>query len=558
MKSLLRSLTVIIILSSFASVVNAAADIAGVYSPDGSQIAFVSDREGGYEIYIIDSDGANPRNLSFNKGQDLWPSWSPDGTTIAYSHGAGSRGKRYVYLINADGTGKMRLAEGNAPSFSPDGNKLIFTKYTSDENKATTLHMMDLANKKISTITYKNELALKSAPSFSGDGKSLVMIQQESLNEPSSIITMNLDGTSVNTIFESLGRVSDTKWSSDNQLILFANRALGNTQVYLMTPSGGNLKAITFGDSDNRYPRFSGDNKKVIFTSNRSGGTGFGGDLYSLTLKTGAIERITRRNLDNRNPSMSNNGYLVFTSTRDENKELYIQKNEKTRPERLTFSQSTEESPEISNNGRSIVYVKRSGNANDIYVFDLISGKTTNITRSEADEKFPRWSDDGTRIIYEANEKKLPNIFSINMDGTKKIQITNDAHWQYKPHWNKARTQIIYSSYKNGNWDIFKIDTNSGFETQLTKNESSDFDASFSPNGELIAFTSDRNKRKDSIFVMNSDGTNQKALTALEAATESPKWSADGKRVLFEAEVKGQRLLYSVDIEGGEAIRLAQ
>ncbi len=63
---------------------NPAHDNLPDWSPDGSEIAFETDRDGDFEIYVIGADGSDPFNLSFAFGTDAGPTWSPDGTLIAY------------------------------------------------------------------------------------------------------------------------------------------------------------------------------------------------------------------------------------------------------------------------------------------------------------------------------------------------------------------------------------------------------------------------------------------------------------------------------------------
>jgi hypothetical protein len=87
-------------------------------------IAFSSDREGLYQIYVMNADGTGQTRLTNNAASDLYPAWSPDGTKIAFSRGF------EIYVMNADGTGPTRLTHNTAhddlPAWSPDGTKIAF------------------------------------------------------------------------------------------------------------------------------------------------------------------------------------------------------------------------------------------------------------------------------------------------------------------------------------------------------------------------------------------------------------------------------------------------
>ncbi|MGZ5491672.1 MAG: TolB family protein, partial [Nitrososphaeraceae archaeon] len=100
---------------------------------DGSKIAFNSTRDGNYEIYIMNVDGSGQTNLTNNSVGDYYPSFSPDGSQIAFSSDLDGGGDDEIYLMNVDGTGQTRLTNNSTgeyyPSFSPDGSKIAFMTY---------------------------------------------------------------------------------------------------------------------------------------------------------------------------------------------------------------------------------------------------------------------------------------------------------------------------------------------------------------------------------------------------------------------------------------------
>jgi Tol biopolymer transport system component len=107
-------------------------DSGPVYSPDGSKIAFTSERSSGEsEIFVMNADGTNPINLTKDStSSDISPDWSPNGNKIAYlSNGSGNFD---ISVMKADGSEKKRLTTtttGEAfPAFSPDGKKIAFVR----------------------------------------------------------------------------------------------------------------------------------------------------------------------------------------------------------------------------------------------------------------------------------------------------------------------------------------------------------------------------------------------------------------------------------------------
>ena len=103
---------------------------APAWSRDGRTIVFVSWRDGNGEVYAMDADGSEPRNLTQDPAKDVRPAWSPDGRRIAFV--SRRDGNSEVYVMNADGSGKRNLTRDRAsddyPTWSPDGRRIAFLR----------------------------------------------------------------------------------------------------------------------------------------------------------------------------------------------------------------------------------------------------------------------------------------------------------------------------------------------------------------------------------------------------------------------------------------------
>ena len=100
-----------------------AVDTEPAWSPDGQQIAFVTRRDGNHDIYIMDSDGQNLRNLTDSPDDENFPTWSPDGNWIAFSRSIDKNGdgifSNDIYVKTIEGDRTENLTDNNSDEFRP-------------------------------------------------------------------------------------------------------------------------------------------------------------------------------------------------------------------------------------------------------------------------------------------------------------------------------------------------------------------------------------------------------------------------------------------------------
>lgn len=151
------------------------------WSPDGTRIAFASNEDGDYDIYSMRIDGTDVQQLTRTDAQEAEPAWSPDGRTIAYAQylrvdvycGFIHTGREYpptmagqhIYLMSSDGSNQTRLTnKGNniEPTWSPDGASLAFVRFDRD---AFEIWVLDTEHRTEFCII--SDSNLKSSPSWS-------------------------------------------------------------------------------------------------------------------------------------------------------------------------------------------------------------------------------------------------------------------------------------------------------------------------------------------------------------------------------------------------------
>lgn len=121
------------------------------WSPDGKQIAFQTEKDGNFEIYVMNADGTSAKRLTNNPANDMSPVWSPDGKQIAFYSEVDGSGE--IFLMNADGSNQINLTlskdSESMRSWSPDGKNITFE---SNQSGSYRLYIINIETREVSTI----------------------------------------------------------------------------------------------------------------------------------------------------------------------------------------------------------------------------------------------------------------------------------------------------------------------------------------------------------------------------------------------------------------------
>jgi WD40-like Beta Propeller Repeat len=194
------------------------------YDPDGDRIAYVSDRGGNAEIYVMNADGSDATRLTQTAATEAAPAWTPDGTRIVYASNAAGAGTGtfHLWIMNANGTDQRQLTEGPQsdfqPAVSPDGRTVAFT---TDRGGNYDVYLMDLdgANQR----QFTRAPAPETTPGWLADGRLTYLLQQPERNTANSQV-MRADvatGESVPIAADGLA-ISDFDISGAGDLMVLA------------------------------------------------------------------------------------------------------------------------------------------------------------------------------------------------------------------------------------------------------------------------------------------------------------------------------------------------
>jgi Tol biopolymer transport system component len=222
------------------------------WAPDGVRIAFVSDRSGNPDIWVMDRDGGNLANLTQNQAKDHSPAWSPDGDWIAF---ASVRDSVYweLYLMRPDGSDVQRLtwwedASDLSPSWSPDGSRIAFA---SKRDGNWEIYAMDRDGSNLVRLT--SHPADDTNPAWSPDG-SRIAFESTRDGYADIFIMPAIGGEGVNISNAPFSSEHGPTWSPDGGRLAFYSDRDGDWDIFVMASDGSDVVQLTGGNTNDQVP----------------------------------------------------------------------------------------------------------------------------------------------------------------------------------------------------------------------------------------------------------------------------------------------------------------
>lgn len=234
-------------------------------APDGTRIAFISNRDGRFKLYVMNIDGSGLRRLTDDAAADDNPAWSPDGRWIAFA--TERSGDADIHIIAADRSSRRRVthARGNDihPAWSPDGRALVFT--TSRNSRSPDRPQLDIYRIEADG---RNERQLTSGPvtsfaSWSPDGRH--MIYWRMFGDNADIALADREGNFLRRLTNDPAFEGWPSWSPDGTRIAFA-RERGEEADIMVTDLAGNVVLVAGGPGRKTGPRWSADGRHIYYS----------------------------------------------------------------------------------------------------------------------------------------------------------------------------------------------------------------------------------------------------------------------------------------------------
>ena len=466
-------------------------DDQGVVSPDGSTLAFVSTREGGFAnlwLQDLSSSDRPARPIAKTNAGSFRPSWSPDGKWIAFTSDRDTTRARWdggwelvqstaLYIVRTDGSSLRRLTElggyAGSPRWSPDGRRIVFYRSTPQDvypgrfgrNRPSVSQIVSLDVESGALHEYTSGPGLKVAPQWLPDGD--VAFLEKFGDAKGLAFVSGKTGAP--------GVMRNPSWSAD-----------GKTVVY--------QKPID-AKAPEMLPAFSRDPEFSLYRTGDFPSWSPAGDRFVVSIEP---------------------GLQMFDAKGENGRTIYDSKGPQ-----VAF-------PSWSPDGKTIAFGVGSyfsGHAKPA-VIAMVNADGTGfrkVTEGPGNAGFPSWSPDGKRIVYRVAGPEQ-GLRILNLADGKVATLTTD--YDNFPAWSPKGDLIEFTSFRDGDFEIYTVKPDGSGVRRLTHTKGNDAHGIWSPDGEWIVFSSSRLGWKDEalasdygpqpygeLFAMRADGSGVRQLT---------------------------------------------
>jgi Tol biopolymer transport system component len=432
-------------------------------SPDGSQVAHVSDKGGTPHIWLVDANGTATRQLTFGDDPDHDPAWLHDGSAILFTRS--HDGRQGIWMVpSLGGPDTLLVADAADPAVSPDGSRLAFVR----------------------------EVARSAEPR--------VFVAPMRRLEEAKQVTTDADG---------LWEHRHPAWSPDGRTLAYR----AHHQLWMVSPDEGKARRLTFDNVSARHPVWSSDGRSIYYTSGREGTVA----LWSVDIASRRPpERMTLGSGPESDPSVSGDGTLLVYTTADEDYNTIV-RDLASGVERPIGTRRIEQMPRFAPGGSEVLFVSdRVEGRDELWAQRLDNGseagEARRITRHDAgDVVHPAPSPDGRWIAYYRVVEGQRDVWVVSADGVATAQITTDAASDIQPGWSRDGSKLAFTSERGGLFHIWVVPVVNGRpagpERQITRGAAREMAPEWSPDDAWIAYTAEPTASSGDVWVIRSDGS---------------------------------------------------
>jgi TolB protein len=253
---------------------------------------------------------------------------------------------------------------------------------------------------------------------------------------------------------------------------------------------------------------------------------------------------------------------IAYVSTRGGNKEIWVMDYDGANPQQVTRLKSIALTPRWSPDASRIAFTCyvpfRSVTSAQICIYSAVSNRLIAFPRFRGTNSSPAWSPDGSQLAFMSSQNGDPQIYVADANGARLHRVTFAAGVSTSPAWNpKTGKQMVFVSDRGGTPVLYLANSDgSNVEKLDLPDMGYVVDPTWSPNGQLLAFSWRRPSGNYDIYVMDIVSRQLIELTKDAGRNERPSWAPDGRHLVFESTRTGTRQIWSMLADGSQPHQL--
>ena len=362
------------------------------------------------------------------------------------------------------------------------------------------------------------------------------------------------------------GQEAEPAFSPDGEQIAFTWEGTegGAADIYVKQPGAETPLQLTATPGDEWSPVWSPDGRSIAFVRATESGT----HAVVVVPAIGGSER-TLVELEDREMAgiaWSPDGETLALSAQAAPAEpfsLFLLSAETLAMRRLTEPAPVEGgdvSPAFSPDGARVAFVRgTSRGGEDLFVVPTRGGEPRRLTQGERDIVGIDWTPDGQDLIFASRRREGAGLWRVAVAGGEPqwVAMAGEGERVQRPSVARHGRRLTYEQ-RSADANIWAIRQGRFARAALIRSTRWDGNPQFAPDGERIAFASDRSGSPE-VWVVNADGLNPIQLTDFDGPPVTmPRWAPDGRQIAFNARVDGNADIYVIDANGGAPVRLTE
>jgi len=451
-------------------------ELAPSFSPDGSQIAFVWDgeNEDNQDIYVKLADMGATLRLTTTPVAEGSPVWSPDGRYIAYLRELRSEVAREIYLAPALGGAERKLAQLSddrhalgppSLSWSPDG-RFLAVNHTESPDEPTGIFLLDVNTSRKQRLTRAAAQSVgDNNPVFSPYGRAVAFVRWDT-HGASDIYLIPVTGGEPKRLTFDKRSIKGLAWTPDGNEIVFASDRGGLSSLWRIATSGGEPRPVERVGPNTFFPMISLRGNRLAYTQSTDDSNIWRIDLTHPVIQHQAPVRLIASTLADNSPQYSPDGKrIVFSSTRSTGYEIWVCDSDGGSPTQLTTTGGAlTGTPRWSPDGRYIAYDSRPQGDADIYIVGAGGGQPRRFTTEPSEEVLPSWSRDGRWIYFCSNRSGSREIWKAPVEGGTMMQVTKNGAFE---GFESADGKFFYFTKRSWDAELWRVPANGGEEVSV-------------------------------------------------------------------------------------------